>query len=135
MIKKSGNRFSEKIMLKQKDENMIRSNRIMFEIKTTEASATCLRSCFGAASVHQCEQFVAVMFELLVADAGDATELCQRCRARRRDAVQGCIVEYDIGRHAALARDLGTPRPQNAEQSRIAGFSPSGRSGCNIAAP
>jgi hypothetical protein len=37
MIRKSGNRFSEKIMLKQKDENMIRSNRIMFEIKTTEA--------------------------------------------------------------------------------------------------
>ncbi len=29
MIRKSGNRFSEKIMLKQNDEIMIRSNRIM----------------------------------------------------------------------------------------------------------
>jgi len=29
MIRKSGNRFSEKIMLKQKDEIMMRSNRIM----------------------------------------------------------------------------------------------------------
>ena len=75
------------------------------------------------------------MFELLVADAGDATELRQRCRTRRRDAVQGCIVEYDIGRHAALARDLGTPRPENAEQSWIAGLRPSGGPGRNIAAP
>jgi len=29
MIRKSGNRFSEKIMLKQRDEIMIRSNRSM----------------------------------------------------------------------------------------------------------
>jgi hypothetical protein len=29
MIRKSGNRFSEKIMLKQRDEIMIRFNRIM----------------------------------------------------------------------------------------------------------
>jgi hypothetical protein len=29
MIRKSGNRFSEKIMLKQKDEFMIRFTRIM----------------------------------------------------------------------------------------------------------
>jgi hypothetical protein len=29
MIRKSGNRFSEKIMLKKSDESMIRSNRIM----------------------------------------------------------------------------------------------------------
>jgi hypothetical protein len=44
-------------------------------------------------------------------------------------------VEYDIGRHAALARDLGTPRPENAEQSWIAGLRPSGGPGRNIAAP
>src|SRR5712671_3950480 len=100
-----------------------------------QRSATWFRLRFGAASVHQCEQFVAVMFELLVADAGDTPELCQRCRTRGCDAVQGCVVEYDVGRHATLARDLGTPRPENAEQSRIAGFSPSGGSGSNIAAP
>jgi hypothetical protein len=29
MIRKSGNRFSEKIMLKQRDEMMIRFNRII----------------------------------------------------------------------------------------------------------
>ena len=29
MIRKSGNRFSEEIMLKQRDEIMIRLNRIM----------------------------------------------------------------------------------------------------------
>jgi hypothetical protein len=29
MIRKSGNRFSEEIMLKQRDEIMIRFNRIM----------------------------------------------------------------------------------------------------------
>ena len=29
MIRKSGNRFSEKIMLKQREAIMIRSNRIM----------------------------------------------------------------------------------------------------------
>jgi len=29
MIRKSGNRFSEKIMLKQRDEIVIRFNRIM----------------------------------------------------------------------------------------------------------
>jgi len=29
MIRKSGNRFSDKIMLKQRDEIMIRFNRIM----------------------------------------------------------------------------------------------------------
>jgi len=29
MIRKGGNRFSEKIMLKQRDEIMIRFNRIM----------------------------------------------------------------------------------------------------------
>ena len=29
MIRKSGNRFSEKIMLKQRDEIMIRFNRII----------------------------------------------------------------------------------------------------------
>jgi hypothetical protein len=29
MIRKSGNRFSEKTMLKKSDESMIRSNRIM----------------------------------------------------------------------------------------------------------
>jgi len=31
MIRKSGNRFSEKIMLKQRDEIMSRFNRIMIE--------------------------------------------------------------------------------------------------------
>jgi hypothetical protein len=31
MIRKSGNRFSEKIMLKQRDEIMIRSNWIMIQ--------------------------------------------------------------------------------------------------------
>jgi len=31
MIRKSGNRFSEKIMLKQSDEIMSRFNRIMIE--------------------------------------------------------------------------------------------------------
>jgi len=31
MIRKSGNRFSEKIMLKQRDEIMNRFNRIMIE--------------------------------------------------------------------------------------------------------
>jgi hypothetical protein len=30
MIRKSGNRFSEKIMLKQKDQNVIRSHRVTF---------------------------------------------------------------------------------------------------------
>jgi hypothetical protein len=30
MIRKSGNRFSDKIMLKQKDQNVIRPHRIAF---------------------------------------------------------------------------------------------------------
>jgi putative peptidoglycan lipid II flippase len=34
MIRKSGNRFSEKIMLKQRDEILSRSNRIMIELET-----------------------------------------------------------------------------------------------------
>ena len=38
-------------------------------------SAARHRSRFGAISFHQRDQFVAVMFELLVADAGDAAEL------------------------------------------------------------
>src|ERR1700730_97507 len=39
--------------------------------------------------LNQRDQLVTVMFELLVADAGDAAELCERGRARRRDAVDG----------------------------------------------
>src|SRR3982074_3734430 len=37
--------------------------------------------------LHQRQQFVAVMLELLVADAGDAAKLFKRRRSRRRDAV------------------------------------------------
>jgi hypothetical protein len=38
-------------------------------------SAARRRSRFGATGLHQRDQLVAVMFELLVADAGDAAEL------------------------------------------------------------
>ena len=61
---------------------------------------------------HQCEQFVAVMFELLVADSGDIAEFVERRRTCGGDAVDGGIVQHDIGRDAALARDIGTPGPQ-----------------------
>src|ERR1700730_2397646 len=37
--------------------------------------------------LHQRQQFVAVMLELLVADTGDAAKLFKRRRPRRRDAV------------------------------------------------
>src|ERR1700681_731399 len=37
--------------------------------------------------LHQRQQLVAVMFELLVADAGDAAKLFKRRRSRRCDAV------------------------------------------------
>ena len=38
-------------------------------------SAARRRSRFGAAGLHQRDQLVAIVFELLVADAGDAAEL------------------------------------------------------------
>jgi len=43
-------------------------------------SSACIRS--GAARLHQRDQFVAVMFELLVADPRDVTQLPRRGRAR-----------------------------------------------------
>src|SRR5580692_1261070 len=73
---------------------------------------------------HQRYQFVAIMFELLVADAGDAAELLRSRWARCRDAVDRGVVQHDVGRHATLARHLGTPGPERADQIRIAGFSP-----------
>src|ERR1700733_154832 len=75
------------------------------------------------------------MLELLVADAGDAAKLFQRSRAGGRDAVDGGIVQHDIGRHAALAGDLRTPRPKGAEQVRIASFTVARWRGSKIAAP
>ena len=61
------------------------------------------------------------MLELLVADAGDVAEFVERRGPRGGDAVDGGIVQHDIGRHAALARDLGAPCPQRRLQAGIGG--------------
>jgi hypothetical protein len=49
-------------------------------MRQNHPSAIRLRSRFGATGLHQRDEFVAVMFELLVADAGDATKLGERRR-------------------------------------------------------
>src|SRR5258707_15815827 len=69
------------------------------------------------------------MLQLLVADPGDAAKFVERRRAHRRDAVDGAVVEHDIGRYAARARDLGTPRLERSIQARIGGFTLAGRGG------
>src|SRR5258705_13784684 len=74
------------------------------------------------------------MLQLLVANPGDAAKFVERRRAHRRDAVDGGVVQHDIGRHAARARDLGTPRLERSIQARIGGFTPAGRGGGPIAA-
>jgi hypothetical protein len=48
-----------------------------------------------------------VMLEFRVADAGNLTQLPERFRSRRRDAVDRGVLQHDIGRHAALAHRLG----------------------------
>src|SRR3979411_2418891 len=52
--------------------------------------------------LHQRDQFVPIMFKLLLADAGDAAQLFKRCRTGSRDALYRSVVQHDIGRHAAL---------------------------------
>src|SRR6266852_4279586 len=89
----------------------------------------------GLRRLHERDQLVAVMFELLVADAGDATELRECRRTRRRDAVDRGVVQHDIGRHTALARHFRTPGPERGEQGGIAGFNAAGGCGSNVAAP
>ena len=71
---------------------------------------------------YQRDQLVAIMLELLVADAGNVAKFVERRRARGGDAVDGGIVQHDIGRHASLARDLGAPCPQRGLQAGIGGL-------------
>src|ERR1700733_10935981 len=76
---------------------------------------------------HHCDQFFPVMFELLVADPGHTAELVQCRRARTRDAIDGRVVQYDIGWNAAPARHVGTPCPKCCDQRRVAGAALAGR--------
>src|SRR4051794_7491775 len=68
----------------------------------------------------QRDQLVAVMLELLVADAGDVAELVQRRWARGGDAVDGGVMQHHIGRDAAPARHLSTPGAERRDQRRVA---------------
>jgi hypothetical protein len=54
-------------------QNRLRNNLFPLEFCGDRPSAARLRSRFGAASLHPRDQFVAVMFELLVADASFET--------------------------------------------------------------
>src|SRR4051812_24873230 len=46
---------------------------------------------------HHCDQFLPVMFKLLVANAGHTAKLFQCRRARYRDAVDRRVVQHDVG--------------------------------------
>src|ERR1700693_4847576 len=81
---------------------------------------------FVAVRFHQRDQRVAIVLQLLVADAGDAAELVERRRAHAGDAVDRGIVQHHIGRHAVPSGDLRTPRPQRGLQRWIAGFALAG---------
>ena len=72
-------------------------------------SAARLRLRFGETGIHQRNQFVAIMFELLVADAGDTTELLERRRTRGRNALYRGIVQHDIGRRFGMSFDTMGP--------------------------
>src|ERR1700722_2949556 len=74
------------------------------------------------------------MLKLLLADPRDIAKLSRRGRARRRDTVDGCIMQHDIGRDTARSRHFRTPRPERADQRGVARFAlASGYS--DIAAP
>src|ERR1700739_3771942 len=77
-------------------------------------SSASIRS--GPAVLHQRDQFVAVMFELLVADTRDIAQLRRRDGWRCRDGIDRGVVQHDIGRDAALARHFRTPRPEGTDQ-------------------
>jgi hypothetical protein len=53
--------------------------------------------------LHQRDQRIAIMLELLVADPRDVAELRERRRAQNGDAVDGGIVQHDIGGYATLS--------------------------------
>src|SRR5690348_2122754 len=91
------------------------------------------RSPFGRP--YQSDQLVAVMLELLVADPGDAAKLVERRRAHGGDAVDGGIVQHDIGRHAPLPRHLGTPGAQRGVKRGVRCLALAGRDGRKLAAP
>src|SRR5262249_1141043 len=58
---------------------------------------------------------------LPVADALDPAELLLGLRLARGDLVQRAVVEDEIRRHAALAREVAPQRAQALEQLRIRG--------------
>src|SRR5260363_43669 len=60
------------------------------------------------------------MFKLLVTDPGAVAKLPERGRPGAGDAIDGCIVQHDIGWYTTLARDLRAPGPQAREQRGIA---------------
>src|SRR4051812_20298223 len=113
----------------------IRVAGIFLSLRYFAFAHTPAASCSFFRRPHHCDQLVAVMLELLVADAGDAAELVQCRRPRTRDAVDRRVVQYDIGRHAALARDFGTPRSQRGDEDRVAGPGLAGGQGRKVAAP
>src|ERR1700737_998797 len=99
---------SRETMIHARDALAMRRRSITWRrfVPSSSPSATHLRLRFGAAGpqttprFHQRDQFVPIMFELLVADAGDAAELLWSRRARRRDAVDRGVGHHDIGRPA-----------------------------------
>ena len=56
----------------------------------------------------------------------NAAKFGQRRRMGSRDAVDGGVVQHDIGRHPAFACDLGTPRLEGGVQARIGGVALAG---------
>jgi hypothetical protein len=62
------------------------------------------------------EDLVAVLGELVLADAADAAQGGQRGRRVGGDLAQRRVVEDDVGRHALLLGGGRPPRPQPLEQ-------------------
>src|SRR6185437_14246348 len=83
---------------------------------------------------HQPQQLLSIMLQLLVADAGDAAKLVEGHGPHAGDAVDGGVVQYDVGRYTALAGDLGAPRPQRGVQGRVRHLALAGRIGGKVAA-
>src|SRR5690606_40529162 len=67
------------------------------------------------------DDLLAVHVALLLADARDAVELCERGRPVLRERAQRRVAEDDVGGHTLFARLVGTPLAQPLEEVAILG--------------
>src|SRR5580704_835580 len=75
-----------------------------------------------AVRFHQRDQRLAIVLELLLADAGDAAKLVERRRAHAGDAVDRGAVHHEIGRPAVPRGNSRTPARGRGRQRRFAGL-------------